>query len=159
LPVSDESVRRQVMGNGHEHSSRPPTRHLVELDRTQALELLAAVGYGRVVFTLGALPAIRPVNHLVDNGKIVIRTRLTAKLATVASPPDGTVVAYQADELDPIRRVGWSVVVTGIARPVTDATRLARYQQLLHPWVDQVTDTVIGIQPEIITGFRVTDLT
>jgi nitroimidazol reductase NimA-like FMN-containing flavoprotein (pyridoxamine 5'-phosphate oxidase superfamily) len=153
--VSDESVRRHVMGNGR----RAEARHLVELDRTQALDLLAAVGYGRIVFTLNALPAIRPVNHLVDNGEIVIRTRLTAKLTTVVRPPDGIVVAYEADELDPIRRVGWSVVVTGIARPVTDTARVARYEQLLHPWVDQAMDTVIGIQPEIITGFRVTEVT
>jgi Pyridoxamine 5'-phosphate oxidase len=99
------------------------------------------------------------VNHLVDNGEIVIRTRLTAKLTTAASPPDGIVVAYEADELDPIRRVGWSVVVTGIARPVTDTARLARYERLLHPWVDQAMDTVVGIHSEIITGFRLTEIT
>jgi hypothetical protein len=58
--VSDESVRRHVMGNGREDGSINGTRHLVELDRTQALGLLATVGYGRIVFTLGALPAIRP---------------------------------------------------------------------------------------------------
>lgn len=160
--MSDESVRRQVMGNGRHDGSIAGTRHLVELDRTQALGLLAAVSYGRIVFTQDALPAIRPVNHLVDDGEIIIRTQLTTRRTTsrtsVASQPDGIVVAYEADELDPIRRVGWSVVVTGIARPVNDAARTAHYLQLLHPWVDQVTENVIAIQPEIITGFRVTEI-
>ena len=156
--MSDESIRRQVMKTGGNADvstgSTPQPRALVELDRVEALALLASVGYGRVVFTLHALPAIRPVNHLVDNGEIIIRTRLTAKITEAVTPPPDTVVAYQADLIDPIERVGWSVVVTGIARPITDISRVARYEHLLHPWADRVMDTVIGIRPEISTGFR-----
>jgi hypothetical protein len=44
-----------------------------ELDRGEAMRLLASV-YGRVVFTQNALPAIRPMNHLVDEGRVIIRT-------------------------------------------------------------------------------------
>ncbi len=141
-----------------DHSGSPtPKRRLVELDRAQALALLGSVGYGRIVFTQGALPAIRPVNHLVDNGEIIIRTRLSAKITTAVSPPRHTVVAYQADDLDPTRRLGWSVVATGLAQPITDPARIASYQQLLQPWVDQVMDTVISIRPEIVTGFRLVE--
>ena len=129
---------------------------LVELDRGQALALLASVGYGRIVFTLHALPAIRPVNHVVDDGQIIIRTRLTAKVADAVGPPRSTVVAYQADLIDPVERTGWSVAVTGIARPVTNPERVARYEQILRPWIDTVLDTVITIQPDIVTGFRLT---
>jgi hypothetical protein len=156
--MSDESVRRMVMhgggpGVGEAVDGR---RHLVRLTAHQALELLASVGYGRVVFTLHALPAIRPVNHLVDHGEIIIRTRLTATVTTAVAAAEDVVVAYQADQLDSARRLGWSVVATGIARPITDPARVARYKQLLHPWVDRVMDTVLGIRPEIITGFRLT---
>ena len=45
------------------------------LDEAAAMRLLASVDYGRVVFTLAALPAIRVVNHLVDGDRIIIRTR------------------------------------------------------------------------------------
>lgn len=45
------------------------------MDEAEAMRRLAGVSYGRVVFTLNALPAIRPVYHLVDNGHIIIRTR------------------------------------------------------------------------------------
>ena len=141
-----------------DHNDSPtPQPHLVELDRAQAWQLLASVAYGRIVFTQGALPAIRPVNHLVDNGEIIIRTRLSAKITTTVSPPRHTVVAYQADGLDPIRRLGWSVVATGLAQPVTDPARVASYEHLLHPWVDMVMDTVISIRPEILTGFRLVE--
>jgi Pyridoxamine 5'-phosphate oxidase len=132
-------------------------RRLVELDPAEALRLLASVDYGRVVFTLRALPAIRPVNHLVDAGQIIIRTRLTSRLATVVTPTRSTVVASQTDLIDPTLRVGWSVVVTGIAHPVTDPAQITRFEQTLTPWVDMTMDTVLRIRPEIISGFRLVD--
>jgi hypothetical protein len=48
--------------------------HMVELRRSEALKLLGTVQLGRVAFTEQALPAIRPVNHLVDEGDIIVRT-------------------------------------------------------------------------------------
>lgn len=125
------------------------------LDRAEAMRLLASVGYGRVVFTLNALPAIRPVNHLVDHDRIIVRTRLTASIATAVQATDaGVVVAYEADSLDPQRKTGWSVVVTGRAHTVTDSDQIARYEQLLHPWVNHA-GTVLAIEPDIVTGFRI----
>lgn len=108
--------------------SPAPRRRLAELDRAEALELLASVGYGRIMFTLHALPAIRPVNHLLDNGEIIIRSRLSATITTAVSQPRPTVVAYQADHLDPTRRLGWSVVATGLAQPIADPARIACYE-------------------------------
>src|ERR1700757_4370359 len=58
------------------------------LDDAEAMRLLASVGYGRVVFTLNALPAIRPVNHLLDDGRIIIRTRLTASISAAVRSKD-----------------------------------------------------------------------
>jgi hypothetical protein len=83
-------------------SSTGMSREVVELDRAEAMRLLASVPYGRVVFTQEALPAIRPVNHLVDNDRIILRTRLTAKISTAlgSRPNPGVVVAYEADDLD-----------------------------------------------------------
>jgi len=34
------------------------------------------VSVGRLVFTIAGLPAIRPVNHLVDDGAVVVRSDL-----------------------------------------------------------------------------------
>jgi nitroimidazol reductase NimA-like FMN-containing flavoprotein (pyridoxamine 5'-phosphate oxidase superfamily) len=130
---------------------------VVELDRGEAMRLLASVEVGRVVFTREALPAIRPVNHLVDAGRVIVRTRLTAKVsvAVQARPNPGVVVAYEADDLDPQRRTGWSVVVIGRATTITDPDQIARYEQLLQPWVNMVMDTVIAIEPQIVTGIRI----
>jgi hypothetical protein len=124
------------------------------LDEIEAIRLLSSVGYGRVVFSFNALPAIRPVNHLLDEGQIIIRTRLTASISAAVRSSDGVVVAYEADNIDPRTQTGWSVVATGHAHTITDPDEVMRYEQLLHPWINHA-DTVIGIEPEIITGFRI----
>ena len=48
--------------------NRPPPG-AQKLDRAEAMRLLASVDVGRVIFTLNALPAVRPVNHLVNLGR------------------------------------------------------------------------------------------
>jgi hypothetical protein len=128
-------------------------RELAELPKDEALRLLGSVPFGRVVFTERALPAVRPVNHLVDGNRIIIRTALGSALSTDVDGT-GTVVAYEADEIDPVTRRGWSVVVVGRAVPVTDGPLSARYRQELQPWAAGRRDEVIAISTDMITGYR-----
>ncbi|MGW7522053.1 pyridoxamine 5'-phosphate oxidase family protein [Streptomyces sp. NPDC054783] len=133
-------------------------RRSVELDSDEALRLLGSVSLGRIVFTRQALPTVRPVNHVLDDGDIVIRTHegaaLTSRARQAGAP--GVVVAYEADTIDPHTHLGWSVVVTGYAHLVTDPEELARYQGLLQPWVIQTMDYAVRIRPDLITGVRLT---
>lgn len=126
-------------------------RVLQELSREESLRLLGGVSLGRVVFTHQALPAIRPVNHLLDNGQVIIRTHPGAAILTAAQR--GVVVAYEADMLDPETHLGWTVVVTGVARPVRDPRAAADYRRRLRPWIDRPMDQVIAISADIVTGF------
>lgn len=130
----------------------------VELGSDEALRLLGSVSFGRIVFTRQALPTVRPVNHLLDGGDIVIRTHEGAALTshTRHAGAPGVVVAYEADTIDPHTHLGWSVVVTGYAHLVTDPHELARYQALLHPWVNRTMDYAVRIRPDLITGVRLT---
>ncbi|WP_308188524.1 pyridoxamine 5'-phosphate oxidase family protein [Nocardia spumae] len=128
---------------------------VIALDRLEAMRLLTGIGYGRIVFTRDALPAIRPVNHLVDtDGNIVVRTRLTSRLTSSIRADPQVVVAYEADDIDPVTHTGWSVVVTGLARAVTEPARIAWYEHRLRPWVAASMDTVVAIEPAIVTGVR-----
>ncbi|WP_280480258.1 pyridoxamine 5'-phosphate oxidase family protein [Nocardia cyriacigeorgica] len=133
------------------------SRRVVELEREHALSLLATAPFGRVVYTRDALPAIRPVNHIVDSGVVVVRTRLTSEFSAAVHSFPIMVVAYQADDIDVVGRTGWSVVVTGTARPVTDRDRLARYHELLQPWVGLSMDDVIEIEPTLVNGIQLVD--
>jgi nitroimidazol reductase NimA-like FMN-containing flavoprotein (pyridoxamine 5'-phosphate oxidase superfamily) len=128
--------------------------HLSTISPDRCLALLGSVPFGRVVFTHRALPAIRPVNHIVDNGNIIIRSSLGSGITGAAG--DGMVVAYEADAIDPDSRTGWSVVVTGKARLVEDPDDLARYEEILEPWVDGRMDCVVSIPTDLVTGYQLT---
>jgi nitroimidazol reductase NimA-like FMN-containing flavoprotein (pyridoxamine 5'-phosphate oxidase superfamily) len=128
--------------------------HLSTISPDRCLDLLGSVPFGRVVFTHRALPAIRPVNHIVDNGNIIIRSSLGSGITGAAG--DGMVVAYEADAIDPDSRTGWSVVVTGKARLVEDPDDLARYEEILEPWVDGRMDCVVSIPTDLVTGYQLT---
>ncbi|MFF5495004.1 pyridoxamine 5'-phosphate oxidase family protein [Streptomyces aquilus] len=126
---------------------------MIELDPQDAVALLASVPLGRIGFSHRALPVIRPVNHLVDDGHIVIRTH--AGSALLRNPPVPEVVVYEADLIDLRSRSGWSVMVTGRASQVTAPLEVARYQRLLRPWIDMDMDQVVRISMEIVTGYRI----
>ena len=128
-------------------------RLLKQLSVPESLRLLGTVSLGRIVFTDHALPAIRPVNHILDAQDVVIRSHLGASV--VAAARLGVVVAYEADTIDPTDHVGWSVIVTGTATLVIDPDEIARYQRLLRPWVDgPAMEQVIRIRSDLITGFE-----
>lgn len=144
------------------HEDQPPVtaqpRRRVELDAAEALRLLGSVSLGRIVFTRHALPTVRPVNHVLDSGDIVIRTHEGAEVSAYTRRADalGVVVAYEADRIDPDTHLGWSVVVTGYAHLVTDPVQLARYRTMLRPWVDRTMDQAIRIRPDLVTGLLLT---
>ncbi|MFE9775309.1 pyridoxamine 5'-phosphate oxidase family protein [Streptomyces sp. NPDC005931] len=142
----------------HTRPAPAGARQSIELGSAEALRLLASVSLGRIVFTRHALPTVRPVNHVLDGGDIVIRTHegaaLTSHTRQAGSP--GVVVAYEADSIDPVTHLGWSVVVTGYAHLVTDPQELARYQAMLRPWVQHSMDSAVRIRPDLISGIRLT---
>ncbi len=126
---------------------------LLELPRDESVRLLASVPVGRLVFTHRALPAIRPVNHLVAGDTIVIGLTPGSAIAQ-ATAARGTVVAYEADSLNLADESGWSVIVVGVARPETDPAAARRYRLALRPWLAGATAEIICISCEIVTGFR-----
>jgi hypothetical protein len=117
------------------------------LERGEALRLLAGVTLGRIVFTHQALPAIRPVRHLLDeSGNIIVRCCRSAVLGANRS----VVVGYQADAIDPSGRRGWNVVVVGPAELASDPAVVDGYQELL-PAV--CGSDIIVIHPELVNGY------
>jgi len=126
-----------------------------DLTADEALRRLGGVPVGRIVFTTHALPAIRPVNHLVLDGDVILRCHAGAALLRAV----GQVVAYEADEIDIDSRIGWSVIATGIAREGKDAAETAHIEHLLEPWLSRDMTRVVRIHPELVTGFELIDST
>ncbi len=122
------------------------------LNRRQCLDLLQDVRVGRLVFTEDALPAVQPVNFRLWRDDIVVRVAGGAKLTAAT---EKSVVAFQADELDPDLRTGWSVTVVGHASPITDIDELVEVSgTFVQPWVDGRRDHFIRIESEKMTGRR-----
>ena len=129
-------------------------RRLQELSPRESMRLLGTVSLGRVAFTARALPAIRPVNHLIDGDYLIIRTDGTASITSALTSASGSVVAYQADLIDHAEHLGWSVTVVGVAHRVIDPDEAASYRQALRPWITGTKDQVIAIHADLVTGFR-----
>ena len=127
--------------------------HLEVLSREESLALLGSVPVGRIVFTVRALPAVQPMNFVIDNGAIVIRTSPGTKLA--ATLRDG-VVGFEADEIDPASSTGWSVTVVGRIEEITDRFDIERLDASLTPWAPGERQHFLKITPEVVTGRRLT---
>jgi hypothetical protein len=123
-----------------------------ELAPAECMSLLSAVPFGRIVFTARALPAVRLASHLVDGGRVIVRAGNDA--AIISPGMAGTVVAYQADAIDPARNLGWSVTVVGMAHPVTAPDTAAAFRQALSGLADGGDGQVITIDVGLVTGFR-----
>ncbi|MEU2155888.1 pyridoxamine 5'-phosphate oxidase family protein [Streptomyces sp. NPDC019396] len=152
--MKDEATHTTV--DGHREAVAP--RRTEQLGRVECLRLLGSVSLGRIVFTHQALPAIRPVNHLMDGEDIIVQLHDGATLASIVTPNQaaGVVVAYEADVIDLETHVGWSVVVTGYAHGVTDESELARFAARLRPWAQHpAMNAALRIRPDLVTGLQV----
>ena len=127
---------------------------MVELDREACSRRLGAGGIGRAAVTVGALPAIFPVNFAVLDGDVVFRTGPGTKLDAAVA---GAVIAFEIDHFDAFSHTGWSVLVVGTARPITDPGEQARAEHLpLTPWADGRRDTFVRIHAAKVTGRELT---
>ncbi len=125
-----------------------------ELDREDCLALLRDEPVGRVALTARALPVVLPVNFALMEGDIVWRSAQGTKLNDASA---GFVVAFEADHYDPERKLGWSVMIQGLAHVIEDAEELARARELpLESWaLEGAADRYVRLVPNVVTGTRI----
>ena len=122
------------------------------LERTECLELLASSSVGRIGLSSSALPLVLPVNFCLDGERIVLRTGAGT---TLGAASHHAVVSFEADDIDPLFHAGWSVVVTGVARPLTAEADLQRIRRLpLLPWAGP-GDHFVAITLDRVSGRRI----
>jgi hypothetical protein len=124
------------------------------LDDRECLRLLQTVPVGRVAVGHGDLPAVLPVTFLVAGGDIFFFTGPGLKLTAAEERRS---VAFEADEIDAVAQLGWSVLAVGPASVVGPATR-ARVEALgLYPWAAGDRHRLVRIRPEFLSGRRLVD--
>lgn len=122
------------------------------LTENECRELLGTVPLGRVVFTDRALPAVQLVSYAVSDGEVIILTSAGSKLAAATR---NAVVAFETDDFAPDAKKGWSVVIIGHARALSEDGDVARARNLpLKPWPPGEPSHYIAITPELISGRR-----
>jgi nitroimidazol reductase NimA-like FMN-containing flavoprotein (pyridoxamine 5'-phosphate oxidase superfamily) len=123
------------------------------LEEAECWALMAKGRVGRVGVTVGTVPAIFPVNFVIDGTSIVFRTGTGTKLAAAT---DNTLVAFECDQVDPITHGGWSVLAAGVATRVTAAKEIARLSDLgVSAWPRGNRDQLIRIPVEFVSGRRI----
>ncbi|WP_067482542.1 pyridoxamine 5'-phosphate oxidase family protein [Actinomadura hibisca] len=128
---------------------------LEELDRAECLRLVAGSAVGRVAFDDGEGPAIIPVNYVLDGDTLVFRTtvggRLTKNLSTHLAGAEMR-IAFEVDRLDTDDRTGWSVLLRGGARPMTEQEAAAAPDP--DPWPAGERESLIVFTPNEVSGRR-----
>ena len=138
-------------------SSQEPRRQgtLAPIDEAEAWQLLDTTTVGRLGFTTDEGIAILPVNFVVHEERIYVRTDPGSTIATLADGRDD--VAFEVDYHSDLNQFGWSVLVrarAAEAEPV-EAERAIAGSRRLGPWAPGDRTLVIALTPGSITGRRV----
>jgi nitroimidazol reductase NimA-like FMN-containing flavoprotein (pyridoxamine 5'-phosphate oxidase superfamily) len=126
---------------------------LQTLSPVECFYLLEPGGIGRVGFTAADGMMMLPVNFAIAAKTIIFRTAPDTLLALHASGQ----VSFEADRLDEALRAGWSVLVQGRARKVTQEREIGQLQDRTHlqPWAAGARDVYVRITPTRISGRRI----
>jgi nitroimidazol reductase NimA-like FMN-containing flavoprotein (pyridoxamine 5'-phosphate oxidase superfamily) len=141
------------------HTSGAPDGPVLEhLDGAECLRLISPGGIGRIAYMGRYGLTVLPVNYKLHDGAIMFRTAQDSPtgedLQTGIAHAEYS-VAFEIDEIDPVRREGWSVLIHGPAHPMTtDAERASVEESGVVPWPGGEKERAIRITPNRITGRR-----
>ena len=133
----------------------PPTdgAGLIVLDRDECVRLLSAAPIGRLAFNENGRVTVLPVAFdWIDDG-VVFRTLDGAKLVAATGREQ---VAFEVDSWDDREHTGWSVLVRGTARAVTEWAEIEQLERSgVIAWAkERWRDRWIRIEPNEVTGRR-----
>jgi nitroimidazol reductase NimA-like FMN-containing flavoprotein (pyridoxamine 5'-phosphate oxidase superfamily) len=125
-----------------------------EITKEESLELLQTKAkVGRVAFIEDGRPMVLPVNYRADPESVVFCTADGSKLSYLK---DGAPAAFEIDAARSANRSGWSVVVQGTAREVTDEGELYELRHgPLKSWATDPSQHWIRISIDQISGRRI----
>jgi nitroimidazol reductase NimA-like FMN-containing flavoprotein (pyridoxamine 5'-phosphate oxidase superfamily) len=146
-------MARPALDRGASSDHAAWVRRITSLDELECRDLLRHCSIGRVAVVVGHLAHIFPVNYAVDDDdEIIFRSGPGTKLDAAVT---GSTVTFEIDEADPIDHSGWSVVVSGVTRLVSDPEERLRMARLpLHPWAADDGEW-IRLRPLTYSGRRV----
>lgn len=123
-----------------------------ELSPSDCWALLRERPVGRIALQDGEEIEIFPVNFIVDGGTIVFRTAHGTKLRLIGT---GARCTFEADAIDSVDQLVWSVVLKGVAKPVAghDAM-IASFDVKVSTWQAGSKPTYVRLTPQSVSGRR-----
>jgi hypothetical protein len=110
---------------------------------------LAGGGVGRIVFNSASGPVALPVNYRFVDGQVAFRTQAN----TAAVFGEGKTASFEVDHIDETMSEGWSVLVTGRAREVTDPALLERFSRAgIEPWAGGEREAFVCVDATEVSG-------
>jgi nitroimidazol reductase NimA-like FMN-containing flavoprotein (pyridoxamine 5'-phosphate oxidase superfamily) len=107
---------------------------------------------GRIGFVADGKPVVLPVNYLGDDDSVVFCTGEGSKLSALS---DGAEVAFEVDDSRAIEHSGWSVMVQGTAREITDPDEIRALRRgPLRSWAQPASEHWVRISIREISGRR-----
>jgi hypothetical protein len=126
---------------------------LVELDRAECMELLAAKTVGRIAYATESGARILPVNYILVGDSVIFRTVPAGEIFHHAVNSN---CAFEIDETDEFFQQGWSVVAVGRLELATDDDfAQMRYGKLPEPWAGGDRWMFVRLPCEQVSGRRV----
>jgi nitroimidazol reductase NimA-like FMN-containing flavoprotein (pyridoxamine 5'-phosphate oxidase superfamily) len=123
---------------------------MVHLEAQECWSLLGRAQVGRLAVANGDDVDIFPVNHLVDEKRVLFRTAPGTKLLEIAS---GRNVAFEVDDWSD--EEAWSIVVKGRAEELDYPSALRHAKRSgLESWAPDEKSHYVQITPTRITGRR-----
>lgn len=130
---------------------------LLELSRRECLDLLSATRFGRLAVNASRpAPIVRPVNYVFDPHaqSVVINTAEGSKLHFLLRETHAT---FEVDEIDPVTRTGWSVIIEGVTEALTKPDEIRRLSALEpDSWTPGVKRHWVRIRAWTVSGRRLT---
>jgi transcriptional regulator with XRE-family HTH domain len=138
---------------GQDQSRQSRSGPLEPIGLADCKRLLAPGGIGRIAFVTAAGLMVLPVNYVMAEGTIVLRTDPGSVIAAHGDGP----VSFEVDHLDDALRQGWSVLVRGQAHRVLQPGELRRMRAECdpRPWPAGNLEMYVRIVPFKVSGRRI----
>jgi nitroimidazol reductase NimA-like FMN-containing flavoprotein (pyridoxamine 5'-phosphate oxidase superfamily) len=127
---------------------------ILELTYEKCERLLRAGVFGRMVLNRPTGPEIVPVNYVVVEDAVLVRTSPGSLLDRYA---DGAALAFEVDDANYERWHGWSVVARGRGQRLTPEQLTTEEQRVPGPpsWVTRQEESWIRLRWVTLTGRRI----
>jgi 1-acyl-sn-glycerol-3-phosphate acyltransferase/nitroimidazol reductase NimA-like FMN-containing flavoprotein (pyridoxamine 5'-phosphate oxidase superfamily) len=123
---------------------------LAVLSMSECRRLLEAGGVGRLAVPTDDAPAVRPINFVLDDDRIVIRTGDGVVWRAACS---GVQASFEIGDVSNEDHTAWSVLVTGQLREADIAVE----DLPLQTWTSAPKERTVALSMESVSGRRISD--